>query len=183
MSSAVRATRSSGAPQKVLFLHGWPSDGATKTSFLWSLGYAVRAPKLSNRTFGAALITAQSAFDEFKPDVIVGSSRGGAVGMAMLRPDTPLVLLAPAWRFCGVRPRVEPTEAVVIHSPSDRWVPIQDSVELWFWNPFLRLVRAGRDHRLNDPDARAALTDVLGELLPESNLPNCPSTDDCGRQQ
>jgi hypothetical protein len=86
------------APPKVLFLHGWSSDGAAKTGFLWSLGYAVRTPRLTNWSFAAALRTAQTTFDEYKPDVIVGSSLGAAVAMAMQR-DTPLVLLAPAWRL------------------------------------------------------------------------------------
>lgn len=165
MSDEVLAARSSGAPQKVLFLHGWASDGATKTSFLWSLGYAVRTPKLSDWSFDAALRTAQQACDEYRPDVIVGSSRGGAVAMAMQRPETPLVLLAPAWRLCGVSPTISAIDAVVIHSPADRWIPIRDSTKLCMLNPFLRLVQAGRDHRLNDAEARAALTDVLNDLL------------------
>ena len=53
----------------------------------------------------------------------------------------------------------------MIHSPADRWVPIRDSTKLCLLNPFLRLVKAGRDHRLNDPDARAALREALEPLL------------------
>jgi hypothetical protein len=60
-------------------------------------------------------------------------------------------------------------EAVVIHSPADRWVPIRDSTELCLLNPFLRLVKAGRDHRLNDPEARAALSEALVGLLDNRN--------------
>lgn len=150
---------------KILFLHGLSSDGAAKTGFLWSLGYAVRTPKLCNWSFTTALQTAQTTFDEYKPDVIVGSSRGAAVAMAMQRPETPLVLLAPAWRLCGVSPSVAAFDAVVIHSSADRWVPIRDSTKLCLLNPFLRLVRAGHDHQLNDTEARAALTDVLDALL------------------
>jgi hypothetical protein len=125
----------------------------------------VRTPKLSDWSFDAALHTAQKACDEYRLDVIVGSSRGGAVAMAMQRPETPLVLLAPAWRLCGVSPTISALEAVVIHSPADRWVPIRDSTKLCMLNPFLRLVKAGRDHRLNDDEARATLTDVLHDLL------------------
>jgi hypothetical protein len=147
------------------------SDGALKTGFLWSLGYAVRTPKLSNWSFTAALRTAQTTFDEYKPDVIVGSSRGAAVAMAMQR-DTPLVLLAPAWRLCGVSPTVSALEAVVIHSRGDRWVPIRDSTKLCLLNPFLQLVKAGRDHRLNDPEARAALSEALEHLLRGASEPN-----------
>ena len=165
MNSDVTVPRTSTPPPKVLFLHGWSSDGSMKTGFLRSLGYAVRTPKLSDWSFAAALRTAQDACAEYEPDVVVGSSRGGAVAMALERPDLPLVLLAPAWRFCGVRPVVWPSEAVVIHSPADRRVPLRDSVELCLWNAFIRLVQAGGDHRLNDPDARAALAGAVESLL------------------
>jgi hypothetical protein len=160
------------SPSKVLFLDGLSSDGAAKTGYLWSLGYAVRTPKLSDWSFDAALHTAQKACDEYRLDVIVGSSRGGAVAMAMQRPETPLVLLTPAWRLCGVSPTVSALEAVVIHSRGDRWVPIRDSTKLCLLNPFLQLVKAGRDHRLNDPDARAALSEALEHLLRGASEPN-----------
>jgi uncharacterized protein len=82
--------------KKGLFLHGWSSDGGMKTMFMRSLGYDVQNPNLSDWFFSRAVRQAQAAYDEFQPDVIVGSSRGGAVAMALNSGDTPLVLLAPA---------------------------------------------------------------------------------------
>ncbi len=152
--------------RKVLFLHGLSSTGSRKTWFLRSLGYDVMTPRLPDWSFRSAVRTALAACDEFEPDVIVGSSRGGAVGMALARPGVPLVLLAPAWRWCGVPPRVSAPQAVVIHSPSDRWVRFDDSRELCRRNPHVRLIAAGDGHRLNDPAARAALADVLDDLFP-----------------
>jgi hypothetical protein len=78
--------------------------------------------------------------------------------------QTPLVLLAPAWRFFGVEPRVHTTKAAVIHSPLDRLVPFSDSVKLARLNPGVRLVAAGEGHRLNAADARRALWDALDGL-------------------
>jgi predicted alpha/beta hydrolase family esterase len=153
-------------PKKVLFLHGMSSTGSRKTWFLRSLGFGVRTPRLSDWSLRSAVRAARAACDEFGPDVIVGSSRGGAVALAMARPDVPVVLLAPAWRFCGVPPRVSAPQAVVIHSPSDRWVRFDDSRELRRRNPHVRLIAAGDGHRLNDPAARAALADVLNDLFP-----------------
>ncbi len=126
-------------------------------------------PRLSDWSFRSAVRTAHDACDEFEPDVIVGSSRGGAVAMA--RSDVPLVLLAPAWRWCGVEPRVSAPKAVVIHSPSDRWVRFDDSRELRRRNPHVRLIAAGDGHRLNDPTARAALAEVLDDLFPTKEKP------------
>src|ERR1700688_501743 len=68
--------------KKVLFLHGWSSDGGTKTAFLRSLGYDVSTPRLSDWFFSRAVAQAQAAYDQIRPDVIVGS-RGGAVAMSM----------------------------------------------------------------------------------------------------
>lgn len=156
---------------KVLFLHGLSSDGGRKTAYLRFLGYDVLTPRLSDWSFRTAVRTAQDAYDKFQPNVIVGSSRGGAVGMALARSDVPLVLLAPAWRFCGVPPRVSAPQAVVIHSSNDRWVSFDDSRELRRRNPHIRLIAAGDGHRLNDPAARAALTESLNDFFPTKEKP------------
>ena len=156
---------------KVLFLHGLSSDGGRKTAFIQSLGFDVLTPRLSDWSFRGAVLTAQHAFDEFRPDVVVGSSRGGAVALSMAAGHTPLVLLAPAWRWCGVGPVVR-SRAVVLHSPNDALVPVSDSRELCRRNPTARLIEVGVDHRLNDVEAAAVLADVLDELLPNRRV-NC----------
>ena len=102
--------------KKVLFLHGWSSDGGNKTAFLRSLGYEVLTPSLSDWSFAIAVQTAQEAFDQFKPDVIVGSSRGGSVAMKMESGDSPLILLAPAWRRWDTARSIKKNR-IVIHSP------------------------------------------------------------------
>lgn len=150
---------------KVLFLHGMSSDGGRKTAYLRFLGYDVLTPRLSDWSFRSAVRTAHDAFNEFQPDVIVGSSRGGAVGMSLARSDVPLVLLAPAWRWCGVEPALR-AEAIILHSKYDKLVSISDSRELCRRNPTARLLEVGTDHRLNDEEAGNVLADVLDDLLP-----------------
>jgi hypothetical protein len=54
--------------------------------------------------------------------VIIGASRGGAIALA-IPDDRPLVLLAPAWRYFGVRIRPD-ARGIVIHNPRDRIVPL-----------------------------------------------------------
>jgi len=145
--------------KRVLFLHGWFSDGGTKTMFMRSLGYNVTTPRLSDWSFSKAVVQAQAAYDEFRPDVIVGSSRGGAVAMNMDSGDTPMILLAPAWKRWGKAAAVK-KNAVVIHSPHDDVVPFEDSVELCCKSG-ARLIAAGEDHRLNDRRAMDALANLL----------------------
>jgi pimeloyl-ACP methyl ester carboxylesterase len=95
--------------------------------------------------------------------VIIGASRGGALALA-IPDDRPLVLLAPAWRYFGVRPRID-AEGVVIHSPRDRIVPLGHSRELCRRCPGLRLVITGAEHRLNCPAGRGALARALDDVV------------------
>ena len=81
----------------ILFLHGWTSTpGGVKPTFLASHGHTVLNPKLPDEDIGEAVKIAQAEYDQHHPDVIVGSSRGGAVGMNIECGATPLVLLCPA---------------------------------------------------------------------------------------
>lgn len=145
--------------KRVLFLHGWSSDGGNKTAFMRSLGYDVMTPSLSDWFFSTAVRQAQAAYNEFGPDVIVGSSRGGAVAMNMDSGDSPLILLAPAWKRWG-KARSVKQNCIVIHSPHDEFVPFQDSVELCEASG-VPLVAAGVDHRLNCGEGRRALEEAL----------------------
>lgn len=145
---------------KVLFLHGLSSDGARKTAFMCSLGYAVTTPRLSDWSFNRAVAQAQAVFDQLQPNVIVGSSRGGAVAVNMDSGETPLVLLAPAWRRWGTADRVN-KRGFIIHSPHDQTVPYDDSVTLWMNSVGLELIASGADHRLNDAQAQQALAFAL----------------------
>ena len=150
--------------KKVLFLHGWSSGGSTKSAFMQSLGYEVMTPSLSDWFFWRAVRQGQAGYDEFRPDVIVGSSRGGGVAMNMNSGETPLVLLAPAWRRWG-RAKSVKKNAVVIHSPHDEVVPFKDSVELCEASGVL--IAAGMDHRLNCWEGRKALEEAL-RMIPDT---------------
>jgi alpha-beta hydrolase superfamily lysophospholipase len=67
---------------KVLFLHGWHSvPGRVKPTYIAQHGHVVINPALDGGDFAAALATAQAEFDKHRPEVVVGSSRGGAVAI------------------------------------------------------------------------------------------------------
>ena len=68
---------------KILFLHGWRSvPGGVKPSYLVEHGHRVINPALPDEDFAAAAVRiAQAEFDRHLPEVVVGSSRGGAVAM------------------------------------------------------------------------------------------------------
>jgi len=144
---------------KILFLHGWKSvPGGMKPSFLKQAGHDVLNPALDHDDFDAAVGTAQSEFDQHQPDVIVGSSRGGAVAMALRCGDTPLVLLCPAWKNWGQATRIKPG-SLVFHSRLDDVIPFEDSEELVARSglPPETVVQVGADHRLADPGSLQAM--------------------------
>src|SRR6266567_3225871 len=87
---------------KVLFLHGWRSvPGGVKPTFLARHCHEVVNPKLPDEDFAEAVRIAQAEFDRHQAQVVVGSSRGGAVAMNISSGEARLVLLCPAWRKYG----------------------------------------------------------------------------------
>ena len=115
---------------KILFLHGWQSTpGGLKPTFLHDHGHEVFNPHLPKDDFDAALRIAQAEHDQNRPEVVVGSSRGGAVAMNIESGDTPLVLLCPAWKTWGAATTVK-TSTTILHSEADETVPIAHSREL-----------------------------------------------------
>ncbi len=121
---------------KILFLHGWQSTpGGLKPTNLKDHGH-----------------------DQNKPDVVVGSSRGGAVAMNIDAGTTPLVLLCPVWKFWGAATTVKPG-TTILHSRADETVPFADSEELVRNSglPLNSSIEVGTEHRLADPESLAAM--------------------------
>lgn len=144
---------------KILYLHGWNSlVGGVKPTYLKSHGHEVIEPALNHEDFEAALQTAQQAFDQQQPNVVVGSSRGGAVAMNLDSGSARLVLICPAWKKWGKASSVKPGTQI-LHSRADDVVPFEDSAELLANSGLGRagLIEVGHDHRLADPEPLAAL--------------------------
>jgi pimeloyl-ACP methyl ester carboxylesterase len=144
---------------KILFLHGWQSTpGGVKPTFLKDSGHQVFNPQLPDDDFQAALRIAQAEFDKHSPEVVVGSSRGGALAMNMAIGDARLVLLCPAWKKFGSARSIKPG-TIVLHSRLDDVVPFGDSEELVRTSRLPReaLIEVGSDHRLADPQSLQAM--------------------------
>ncbi len=148
---------------KVLFLHGWQSTpGGVKPTYLKDHGHEVLNPALPDDDFDAAVRIAQAEFDQHRPDVVVGSSRGGAVAMNINSGSTPLVLLCPAWKHWGTAKTVKPG-TIILHSGADDVVQFSDSVEL-VQNGSLppeSLIVVGHEHRLADPESLAKMLEAV----------------------
>jgi alpha-beta hydrolase superfamily lysophospholipase len=144
---------------RVLFLHGWRSiPGGVKPTSLAEHGHSVINPALPDEDFLEAVRIAQAEFDRHQPEVVVGSSRGGAVALNVESGKARLVLLCPAWKKWGSATTAKPG-TVILHSQADDVVPIAHSRELLARSglPKSALVVVGNDHRLADPEPLAAM--------------------------
>jgi predicted esterase YcpF (UPF0227 family) len=155
---------------KILFLHGLESKpGGSKALMLAAEGHKVLNPELPRHSFRESVEIAQDLIDRERPDVVVGSSRGGAVGVCLDLQGAKLVLVAPAWGFFGV-----PTEALnnmpqdtqILHSREDDVVPFRDSETLsqLFGG---ELIECGTCHRMSDPEAMSAIRSAVEGFLVE----------------
>jgi hypothetical protein len=152
---------------RILFLHGWTSvPGGRKPTFLKEQGHDVINPALPDDDFDKSVRIAEAEYRRCKPDVIVGSSRGGAVAVNMDSADTPLVLLCPAWKNWGAVRTVK-ANTVILHSRCDDVIPFADSEELLRNSdlPPNLLIEVGQDHRLADSKSLAAMLSACERLL------------------
>ena len=147
---------------KILFLHGWTSvPGGRKPTFLIQHGHQVINPALPDQDFQQSVQIAEAEFQIQQPDVVVGSSRGGAVAVNMDSGAAPLVLLCPAWKNWGTATKVKPN-TVILHSRSDDVIPFADSEQLIRNSglPASALLEVGSDHRLADAEPLQAMLEA-----------------------
>lgn len=148
---------------KILFLHGWHSvPGGIKPTYLAEHGLEVLNPSLPDEDFPEAVRIAQAGLDSRRPDVVLGSSRGGAVAMNLQSGGAPLVLLAPAWKRWGAACTVQ-RGTLILHAPADDIIPFEDSRELIRHSglPESALIATGHEHRLADPESLQAMLAVV----------------------
>lgn len=141
---------------KILFLHGWGSaPGGAKPTYMKDHGHDVINPQLPDEDFEESVRIAQAAFDRHQPEVVVGSSRGGAVAMNIDIGAARLVLMCPAWQNWGKAKSV-PAGTVILHSRGDEVIPFASSEDLAAASG-ATLVEVGANHRLADPEPLAAM--------------------------
>ncbi len=158
---------------KILFLHGWHSvPGGVKPTYLQNYGCEVINPALDDDDFCAAVAIAQAAHDQHLPDIVVGSSRGGAVALNIASNETPLVLLCPAWKRWGSA-KVLKSKSVILHCRTDEVVSFEDSEELVADSdlPAETLIEVGSDHRLADESSLSVMLWSCNLLASGEQLP------------
>ena len=156
---------------RILYLHGLESSpNAGKATRLREEGHEVVGPQLDHASeLTESIATAQEALDAALAaggvDVVVASSRGGAVATAMNPRGVPLLLLCPAWKRFGIDARIS-GPVRILHAAGDELIPLADSVELLARSglPAAWLTVVGVEHRLHDAAATKAMLAAVLEL-------------------
>ena len=157
----------------ILFLHGWHSvPGGVKPTYRKDHGHEVINPALNDDDFDAAVHTAQAEYDQHQPDVVIGSSRGGAIALNINAQNTPLVVLCPAWKNWGTVRTLKPN-TVILHSRNDDVISFADSEELVGSSglPPETLIEIGNDHRLADDESLSVMLWACNLLASGEKLP------------
>jgi predicted esterase YcpF (UPF0227 family) len=144
---------------RIVYLHGrMSSPNAAKCKFLRENGHEVFAPKLISHNWEQSVVAAREMLEKVKPDLVIGSSRGGAVAMAT-NTTVPMVLICPAWG------KYAPWSAcrgnsTILHAKKDRIVKFADS-EILSNATGADLIEVGTNHRMNDDEAMKTLLEVI----------------------
>jgi pimeloyl-ACP methyl ester carboxylesterase len=156
---------------EVLFLHGLESNPTGSKAMWLKSHFDAYVPALDTSTFAGALTQAREAVRAAKPKVVVGSSFGGALLLALVREGAwtgPCVFLAQAAQKLGAGDALpEGTRAVLLHADDDDVVPLEDSVALAATGgPGVRLIVVpGGGHRLSSTLEDGTLEAVIREIL------------------
>ena len=152
---------------KILFLHGKESKpGGKKVSHLKRQGHVVINPYLPSDDFIKSANIAQEAFEFEDPDIVVASSRGGAVAMAIDTKKADVVLIAPAWNHrdeLNIPKSVQytsPSRAFILHCRKDAVVSYEDS-EYLADVLGTKIIECVKNHRMSDDDALAMLAEIV----------------------
>jgi hypothetical protein len=156
----------------VFFLHATEStDADIIAQHMSQAGHTLTSPAL-DQDFTQAIQLTQGEFNQSHSDIIVAAGYGGAIALHLDTNDTPLILLAPAWKKFGA-PQQLPSKTLILHSRHDQIVPIGDSQELvsLYHLPPETLIEVGNHHALTDESTLSVLLWVIKLLTSEVKLP------------
>ena len=154
---------------RVLFIHGLEGSPQGAKSQYLAARFDAHTPSMDTSDLPGCIETRARAVASFGPDVVVGSSYGGAVAVALLARGAwrgPTVLLAPAaGRLDITDPLPEGVPVTVVHAARDAIIPREHSEALAATGSpdRVRLVVVDDEHRLDTLLAGDGLADLVRE--------------------
>ncbi len=155
---------------RVLFIHGQEGSPQGSKARALAAAFETTTPTMDTRHFEACVAQQAEVIRRFQPDVLVGSSFGGAVAVALLQREQwsgPTLLLAQAAQRLGLRGRLPQGARVwLVHARGDDAVPFTDSVRLARSGTpgYVRLIEVDDDHALHEFVASGRLVETVEAL-------------------
>jgi hypothetical protein len=144
----------SSNPLHVQFIHGLESSPQSTKAITLGAHFESLTPAMQTDDFEGCVVQQQRTLEEFRPDVIVASSFGGAVAVALLQREMwrgPTLLLAQA-ALRLEQPCELPLGVVIwlVHGNRDEIIDPEDSRRLASCGSpnLVRLIEVDDDHRL-----------------------------------
>jgi len=139
---------------RVQFAHGLESSPQGNKARLFDTHFSARTPSMNTRDFEHCVEVHAQVLDTFRPHVLVGSSFGGAVAVALLMRGLyrgPTLLLAQAaLRYLPSAALPEGVSVTLVHGRHDEVIPFGDSEALARTGTpeLVRLLARDDDHAL-----------------------------------
>jgi len=150
---------------RVQFIHGLEGSPQGSKARLLAEHFETRTPAMDTRDFEACVALQGQVLETFRPDVLVGSSFGGAVAVALLRRGLwrgPTLLLAQAALRYDAEARLpEDVTVWLVHGLADELIDPQESRRLAATGSAerVRLIEVEDDHPLHSSVASGRLLD------------------------
>ncbi len=152
---------------RVQFIHGLEGSPQGAKAQLFAQHFTTSTPAMNTKDFESCVVVQETGISSFHPDVLIGSSFGGAVAVELLHRGAwkgPTLLLAQAAFRTGTRTSL-PSGCVVwiVHGTNDEVVDIDDSRRLAQTgsSQLVRLIEVDDDHSLHDMVADGRLVDLV----------------------
>jgi len=158
------------ATSRVQFIHGLEGSPAGTKAQLFAAHFTALTPAMDTRDFPACVELQAQALLSFHPDVLIGSSFGGAVAVALLQRGDwrgPTLLLAQAARHYDLPLRLpEGVPVWLVHGQRDDLVDIEDSRALARSGTpgMVRLIEVDDDHSLSGTVASGRLVEIVRQI-------------------
>ena len=150
--------------KRVLFAHGKEGSPYGTKAKMIKTNFEAFVPSLTNSFETIDFYHDLDIIEDMAEnvDVMVGSSRGGAL-VCQARTKKRKILICPAWKKFNVNPHLTKHD-IIIHSKADDLVPYEDS-QILADRFGCTLIEAGHDHRMGDRETLALIKRTVKTIL------------------